>query len=223
MRPEIRWASAAAAALGMGVVIATPYARLAAPFYAWIARAVAREHPWQVMSVDVRPGTSGLSAELQLEGYVRRHAEDLKPAARVIGRVQVGEVIETPVLFWTLLLLWPATGLRQRAARMTVGIPIYLALEAVTTAAQLMLPLAQASAILAGEDDPATTWDYWSRFLEAGGQFAVVWIGAMLVAVSTGGAAIVPPGARSPGSTTPDQPHRRRRCCCWTWPLSPSR
>jgi hypothetical protein len=185
VRPEIRWGLAAAAALCLGVLIAQPYARLAAPYYGWAARVVAKEHPWEIRSVEVKPGKSRLGAELQLDGYVRRHREDLRPAARVIGRVQVGEVIETPMLFWTVLLLWPATCLRQRGARLAIAIPVYLVLESITTVTQLMLPLAQASAILAGDTDPVTAWDHWTRFLEAGGQFVIVFGGATFAAVST--------------------------------------
>lgn len=185
MRPEIRWGLAAAAALAIGVTCAEPYARLAAPYYAAVARLIAIGHPWDVISVEVQPGKSNLSAELQLWAWVRRHAEDLKPAAKVRGRVQVGEVIETPVVFWTLLLVWPATSRRQRASRLIVGVPVFFGLEAITTATQLILPMAQASAILAGDTDPVTVWDYWSRFLEAGGQFVLASGFAILVTATT--------------------------------------
>jgi hypothetical protein len=186
VRPEIRWVLAAAGALGLGVTFASQYAELAAPYYGNIARLMAAGHPWDVESVGVHPGKSHLSAELQLRGYVRRHREDREPAARVIGRVQVGEAVETPLLFWSLLLLWPATSLGQRAVRLLAGVPVWLGLEAITTASQLMLPLAQASAILAGDNDPITLWDRWSRFLEAGGQFALVCGFGVIVAASTG-------------------------------------
>ena len=182
MRPDIRWSLAAIAALGLGVTFAEPYARLAAPYYAATARLIAADHPWDVKSVAVRPGKSNLSAELQLQGYVRRHREDRDPAARVVGRVQVGEVVETPLLFWTLLLVWPATSLGQRVARLVAGVPVWLGLESITSASQLMLPMAQASAILAGDNDPVTMWDHWSRFLEAGGQFAIVCGSGIIVA-----------------------------------------
>lgn len=177
---ELRWALAAALALAVGVACAEPYARLAAPFYAAVDRLISAKHPWEVTSVEVRPGKSA-AAELQLHGYVRRHPDDLRRAARVVGRVQVGEVVETPLVFWTLLLVWPAASIRQRAERLIIGAPVFVALEAMTTASQLMLPMAQASAILAGDNDPTTAWDHWSRFLEAGGQFALVCVGAIIV------------------------------------------
>ncbi|MGO9988174.1 MAG: hypothetical protein ACLQAR_00935 [Steroidobacteraceae bacterium] len=185
VRPEIRWAITAAVALTLGVSFAEPYARLMAPYDAAIARLIAANHPWQVDTVEVKTGESGLSAELQLGGYVRRHREDPRPAARVLGRVVVGEVIETPLLFWTLLLMWPAASLGQRAARVLVGVPVYLGLEAVTTAVQLILPMAQATAILGGNNDAVTAWDHWTRFLEAGGQFVIVCGSAMIVCAST--------------------------------------
>lgn len=186
VRPELRWTLAAAAALGLGVTFAKSYARLAAPYYAAVDRAIATGHPWDVSSVEVKDGISRLSAELQLHAFVRRRAEDRDPAARVIGRVQVGEAVETPVVFWTLLLVWPAASMRQRMVRVIVGIPMFLGLEAITTATQLMLPMAQASAMLAGDNNPVTAWDRWSRFLEAGGQFIVVCSGAVLAGTLTG-------------------------------------
>ena len=100
----------------------------------------------------------------------------------VENRVQVGEAIETPVIFWCLLLAWPAQTVRQRLTRLAVGIPVFLALEGVTTACQLVYSLARASAILAGEESPLTLWDRWSRFLEAGGRF-VVEVSAALITV----------------------------------------
>jgi hypothetical protein len=160
-------------ALAIGVTCAEPYARLAASYYAAVDRLIALSHPWQVISVEVQQGKTNLAAELQLHADVFRHAGALKPAARVVGRVQVGEVIETPIVFWTLLLMWPAASIRQRVIRLVLGIPVFLGLEAITTATQLILPMAQASAMLAGDPDPVTPWDRWSRFLEGGGQFVL--------------------------------------------------
>ncbi len=185
MRPEVRWGLAAAAALALGVAGAEPYARLAAPWYSRVAELWATGRPWEIVSVAVTPGQSRLSAELQMDGYVRRHVESPDRAARVVGRVQVGEVVETPVVFWTLLLAWPAATWRRRAMRLVLGIPVFLGLESVTTVTQLMLPLAQASAMLAGDPDPVTVWDRWSRFLEFGGQFVLDGTVAMLLAATT--------------------------------------
>jgi hypothetical protein len=204
VRPEFRGALAAAAAFTLGVTFAEPYARLAAPYYAAVDRLIATGHPWDIISVDVRPGKSNLSAELQLWAFVRRNPGDLNPAAKVLGHVQVGEVIETPMVFWTLLLLWPATTIRKRVLRLLVAVPAFLGLETITTATQLILPMAQASAMLVGDADPVTIWDRWSRFLEAGGQFVFASGFAILVASlthldqSSRGAAItvqsLPPG-----------------------------
>jgi hypothetical protein len=174
MRPEFRWVSAAAVAFTLGVVFAEPYARLVAPYYAAVDRLIAAGHPWEIISVGVSERKGNLSAELQLWAFVRRHHDDPNPAAKVQGRVQVGEAVETPVVFWTVLLVWPAASIRQRIARLIVGAPVFLCLEAGTTATQLILPMAQASAILAGDNDPVTAWDLWSRFVEFGGQFALI-------------------------------------------------
>jgi hypothetical protein len=180
MRPELHWASAAAAAFGLGMTFSQGYARLAAPYYVAVDRLIAAGHPWEITSIDVRPGKSNLSAELQLQAFVRRKRDDRNPAAKVIGRVQVGEVIETPMVFWTVLLAWPAASIRQRTMRIIVGVPAFLGLEAITTATQLILPMAQASAMLAGDNDPVTAWDRWSRFLEAGGGFVLSLFAALL-------------------------------------------
>ncbi len=185
MRSELRWGLAAVAALAIGVTGAESYARLAAPYYAAVARLVAVTHPWEVTDVEVRAGKTDLTAELQLQANVFRYSGAETPAARVRGRVQVGEVIETPIVFWTVLLMWPAASIRQRMLRSVVGIPAFLGLEAVTTATQLILPMAQASAILAGDPNPVTLWDHWSRFLEAGGQFVLACGLAILVATTT--------------------------------------
>jgi hypothetical protein len=186
MRLELRWGLAATAALALGVGCAEPYARLAAPCYALAAELLARGHPWEIDRIVVAPGRTRFTAELQLHGYVRRSMSSPDHAARVVGRVQVGEVVETPLVFWTLLLGWPAATLRQRAWRLAGGIPMFLCLEALTTGTQLMLPLAQASAILADDPDPVTPWDHWSRFLESGGQFVLDCAAAALIAAAPG-------------------------------------
>jgi len=185
MRPDIRFGLMAAAALALGVGCAEPYARLAAPYYAFVDELLATGHPWEIAGVAVAPGKTRFTAELQLRGYVRRSMSAANRAARVVGRVQVGEVIETPLVFWTLLLGWPAATLRQRARRLAIGIPVFFGVEALTTGTQLMLPMAQASAILAGHPDP-TAWDHWSRFLESGGQFVIDCVAAMLIAAGPG-------------------------------------
>ena len=171
MRPEWRWGIAAAVALAAGASCAEPYARLAAPYYAAVDRLLALAHPWSITEVDVAPDPNSPGVVLRLVGEVRRHRDDLKPAAIVVSRVQVGEAIETPVVFWTLLLTWPAAGRRERWTRLALGAAMFLGLEALTTAAQLIHPMAETAALLAGA--PLTLWERWSRFLEAGGDFAV--------------------------------------------------
>ena len=92
----------------------------------------------------------------------------------------MGEAVETPIVFWTLVLLWPARTAREYLVRLAVGIPVFLGIEAATTACQLVNPLAEASALLAGEQSPLTLWERWSRFLEAGGRFALEVAAAIL-------------------------------------------
>jgi hypothetical protein len=210
MRREIRWGLVALLALALGVACAEPYARLAAPYYAAVDRLVATGRPWEITSLDVRPGKSNLTAELQLNANVFRYAGAEQRAARVVGHVQVGEVIETPLVYWTVLLGLRLRSKRQLLTRLAVGIPAFLVLEAVTTSTQLILPMAQASALLAGEPHPVTPWDRWSRFLEAGGQFVLSFGFAILVAALSRSRSVDAvdkwPGAAAPdsGAISPD-------------------
>jgi hypothetical protein len=171
MRREVWWAVIAIAVLAAASTSARGYARLAAPYYAAVARLIALGHPWQIVSVEVKPGEGGTGSVLVLTGDVRRQASDARPAARVVARVQVGEAVETPAVFWTMLLLWPVASVRERLTRIAVGLPIFLGLEVFTTTVQLLHNLPEASALLAGEKNPLTLWERWSRFLEAGGLF----------------------------------------------------
>jgi hypothetical protein len=173
MRRELRWAVTAITALVIASTCAQLYARLAWRYYAAVDRFIAIGHPWDIVSVGVAPGDVSPGSVLRLVGDVRRQASDRHPAARVVVCVQVGEAVETPLVYWTMLLLWPAASVRQRVVRCAVGLPIFLGLEAITTAVQLMHSLPEASALLAGERHPITWWERWSRFLEGGGHFVV--------------------------------------------------
>jgi hypothetical protein len=173
MRPEWRRALVAVAAIAVGATCSEAYARLAAPYYAAVARLIAIGHPWEILTVRVTPNDASPGSVLRLDGNVRRDAKDSQPAAEVFTKVQVGASIEGLVVFWTLLLLWPAASTRQQLAYCAVGLPMFLGLEAMTTAAMLVNSLAEASAVLAGDNDPLTGWELWSRFLQGGGKFAL--------------------------------------------------
>jgi hypothetical protein len=179
MRREWLWALATLIALVVGATCAEPYTRIALPYYRAVVTAIARFHPWSVVSVEVVRDPSSHSAVLQLTGEIRQHRRDPHPLALVTSSAQVGEVIETPVVFWTLLLMWPATTRASRLRFLALGIPVFLALEAVTTPIQLVDSMARATAILAGES-PLTIWERWSRFLEAGGRFALETVAAFV-------------------------------------------
>lgn len=180
MRRELIWALAACAALALGAAGAQSYARFAAPYYEAVTRLIALGHPWKILTVEVQPGEVSPGSALTLTAEVREHALDAQPAASVASHVNVGEVVQTPLIFWTLLLLWPAASGRQRLSHLLVGLPVFLTLEAVTTAVQLMHPLPGA---LLGADDPPTLLELWSRFLEAGGHFALA-VCALLVTIA---------------------------------------
>ena len=183
MRAEWRWILGAIIALAVGTMGAKSYARLAAPDYQGAARLIAEGRPWEVVSVEVASSASSPGAVLRLTGFVREFFSDPKPQMRLVGKLQVAAVAESPLIFWTLLLLWPAASYRQRLARLALGVPIFLSLEAATTVCQLLNPLAYGSAVLAGEPDPLTSWERWSRFLEAGGRVAIA-LAAALVTIA---------------------------------------
>lgn len=193
MRPEWRLTIAAAVALTAGTLCAEPYARLATPYYRAVDRLMARTHPWTIEEVAVAEDPNSRGSVLRLIGEVRRRRGDARPAATVVSRIQVGEVIETPLVFWTLLLAWPAAAPRERRTRVGVGAAAFLALEAMTTAMQLLSPMAKVSAILA--DDPLTLWERWTGFLESGGNFVLA-SAAALVTLAAANAIVRP---RPPG------------------------
>jgi hypothetical protein len=180
MRREWGWALVAAGALGAGTLGAESYAQLAAPGLAAAATLIAGSRPWKIRDVAVTREGPGRSAVLRIRGEVRRSRSDSAPAAAVVGRVTVGEVVETPMVFWTLLLLWPARDTRERWWRAVLGIPVFLGLEIALTACQLLYAMADASAVLAGDPDPLPLLERCSRFLEAGGGFVLSAAGALL-------------------------------------------
>jgi len=180
MRREWRLLAIASIALAVGVLGAEPYARLASPVYAAAARIIALGHPWQIISIGLGPGGSGPGSVLRLTGAVRARSDDPTPAAVLVGKLQADAVVESPVIFWAILLAWPATSVRQRFAYVALGIPLFVCLEIATTVCELVNPLAYASAVLAGNPDPLTGWERWTRFLEAGGRVALALIAALL-------------------------------------------
>jgi hypothetical protein len=119
MRGEWRWILAAMLALTVGAIGAKPYARLAAPYYTVAARWIALGHPWEVVNIDVVQSNSGPGAILRLTGAIRvftthESADDGRLAARLISKLQVAAVVESPLVFWTLLFLWPLQSYRER-------------------------------------------------------------------------------------------------------------
>jgi len=175
-------ALAALTALGIGAVGASEYARIAAPFYKSVATLIAIGRPWQIENVEVAAPDSGPGEVLRLTGWVREHADDVEPSARMVSRMHVATAIESPLIFWPVLLMWPAPSLRQRLLRLALGVPMFLCLESATTVCQLLNPFSDASAVLAGDPDPVTPWEHWSRFLEEGGRAALSLCAAILTA-----------------------------------------
>jgi hypothetical protein len=179
MRREWKWALIATGAIAAGACGAESYARLVAPGLAAVATMVASFHPWRIDDLAVVGGSPGRSAVLRMRGEVRRQRSDPLPAVIVVGRVAVGEVIEAPIVFWTLLLLWPARDGRERWLRAALGVVVFLGLE-IAFACELLYPMADASAVLAGDPDPLPFWERCSQFVEAGGGFVLSAAAALL-------------------------------------------
>jgi hypothetical protein len=182
MRLERRWLIAARAALLVGALGAEIYARLAAPYYRTAATWIARGRPWTITQVDVAPDAPRPGVFVRMHGEVRAVANAAQPAATLIGRVQAGAAIEGPLIFWTLLLAWPAQA-RRRGALLLIGVPVFLGLEAATTVCQLLNGFAEASAIIAGSGS-MTGWERWSRFIESGGRDVLAVCAALLTVAS---------------------------------------
>ncbi len=181
----MRWLIVAAAALTVGATCSEQYARLVAPYYLTAARLIAQAHPWQIVELTVGPDMSGHGQAVLMTGLVREHRDDLQPSAKVICRLQVAAAVESPVILGTLLLAWPATNYRRRLAYLALGVPVFLGLEAVTSVCQLLNPLAYASAVLAGDTEPVTLLEHWSRFIESGGRAVLAHCAAILTVTAT--------------------------------------
>jgi len=196
VRREAKWALAAAVALATGVVAAEPYARLAAPFYQATASGIGRARHWHVTRVAVERDGELPGMYLRLHGGIAPGPGSTRGAG-IITRVQVGAVIEGPLIFWTLVLVWPSVQ-RQRLTRVAIGLPVFAMLEAGTTVSQLLTGFAAAAAALAGDPDAVSAWDQWSRFLESGGRDVLAVCAALLtIAVASW---LVPDAAAQPTS-----------------------
>ncbi|HKT73933.1 MAG TPA: hypothetical protein VJQ47_13660 [Steroidobacteraceae bacterium] len=157
------------------------------PCYELLARAIAGTHPWEILGMEV--GALGVATPgrfLTMDAAVRKHREDVTPGAIIESSIHVGATIQSPLVFWSLVLGWPAASLRQRWGRFIAAVPVFLCLEAVTTVCQLLAPLGQASAVLDGVADPVTGWDRWGRFMEAGGRILLALTGSVAVIALTG-------------------------------------
>lgn len=178
MSRDWRWLVGLSAALLIAALCAGAYTRAAMPYYTLVARWMAAKQPWTILGMDVsRQPHRG--AILRMVGTVREHNDDPLPAARLVAKLPVATVVESPLIFWSVLLLWPCANRRQRLLVPLTGVPLFLGLEAATTVCQLLNPLAYASAVLAGDSEPITLWERWSRFLEGGGRVALALVAAL--------------------------------------------
>jgi hypothetical protein len=140
-------------------------------------------HPWTILGVDVSRQSG--NPVLRLTAAIRRERLDAVPAALVVARMTVGAAVEVPLVFWTLLLLWPVRSPHRPRwptylRRALLGLPIFLFLDVATTVAPLLSELPATDAVLAGAPDRVTATEWWGRFLEAGGRTALEVSAALL-------------------------------------------
>jgi hypothetical protein len=180
MRREWIWGLVALAVFAAAAWGADGYARLVAPAYRAAAELIASGRPWKIEEVRVVRDASVPGTVLRLIGDVRRQPGDPKAAAVVVARVTVGALVQGPVVFWLLVLLWPARSAQQRWLRVALALPVFVGLEGVTTLCELLAPFTDASAALAGQPAAVTAWDRWSKFVEAGGRTALAAAAAAL-------------------------------------------
>jgi hypothetical protein len=185
MRRELGWALIGAAALAIGTIGAEPYVRVLSPYYLSVGRWIARGHPWTISDVEIGADINGPGSVLRMTGTIRRRDVESEPVYRIVSRLQVAAVAESPVIFWTVLAVWPLGSARRRLGALLLGIPVFLGLEAATTVCQLLNGWAYGAEVLAGNENTLTSWEHWSRFLENGGRLAVALGAAILTVAAT--------------------------------------
>lgn len=203
LRPEARWLAGGVAVLVAITALAPVFASWAAPAYGAGARLLATGEPWQIGAVEVATVPGRPDRVLCLTARVQRSDDQPEPSAQVTGRVALGAVAEVPAVYWALLIAWPAQRRRVRVLRLLCGVPVYLALELATTVLGLVHALPEASAILAGNPDPLTGWERWTRFLEAGGRFALILAAALATLALAERWFAARPATAAPGAGAP--------------------
>ena len=170
---------------------AAPYARLVAPFHALAGAIVGRYAGWEVVktAVEDTPGQHGRALALTADLY--RRPSDRTAAARVVGRVTVGGVVEGPLVYLGLLALWPVRDWRERARLLCLALPGLAVIELLTTLPELLHTLPSVVGEIAGLPQAYTPWDRWTELLSGGGRFAIE-VSAALLAI----AVIRPAGRR---------------------------
>lgn len=181
MPRELRLFLIMAITLAVGLAGARTYARMMVPYYAAMGRLLAGLHTWQVQEVGMSREGPGGAQEVRLVAIVRKIPSQPLPALRVESTMDVGDVVQLPVIFWGILLAWRADTMRQLLQRLAMGVPVFLTLETVTTVCQLVGPMAEAAEYLNGNPHPVTAWEIWARLLETGGRQALAAVAALLI------------------------------------------
>jgi hypothetical protein len=163
-----------------GLAGADAYASLLRPVTEAILEPLARRRGWRVERTYV--GTSAThGSALFVEGEIPP-ARGPDPGYAVIrGWLNTGAIAQTPVVFLLVLVGWPSAGRRELLARLAVGLPALALVDTVNTAAALAAPFASAEALRQGDAEPATAWNVWVHFNEAGGRVMLAAVAAVLV------------------------------------------
>ena len=184
MRRDGRWLCALLFSVAIASVAAPYYAHLAAPAWQAVARLTALGQPWRITGIEVTPSPDGPGTIVALTAIVTDAQADRTASARVTGKITTGAAIEPALVFWLLVLAWPAAHGRERWLRFAIGVPVFIAVDTATTVLALTHALPWATQVIAGAGDGDTAWDRWAAFLEAGGRFAVV-TAVALVTIAT--------------------------------------
>jgi hypothetical protein len=182
----------------LGTLAAAPYARLVAPLLERIAVGLGSVHGWQVEQALVERDARTGATVLRLQGTVRKGRAATDPWARINSHADAGAIVETPIVFLTVLIAWPARSARRRLALLALGLPVLLGVDALASAAALLDGFANAQAALDGRAGSVSAWERWSDFCESGGRVALAIAAAVLLAALAGAA---PPRPASAAAT----------------------
>ena len=188
MRTERRGTVAALLLGAAGIVGASTYAGWTVPLHRVAAAWAAQSCACRIANVSVVQPGAGSTSALQLTAVVTEGPADSIPVAVVANRVNVGGIVQVPIVLLGLLLAWPAHARRDCAVRGALALLALPLLELLTTGSQLVAPLWALGAEM--QLRSVHGWmTGWTQFIESGGRIAVTAAIALLIISGSGSAA----------------------------------